>query len=42
MWLSRAIITRDYSISYHKDKGSVIEIIREDNQIENDDDDENE
>lgn len=39
MWISRAINAREFAISYYKEKGSIIEIIREDNQIDNNDDD---
>lgn len=42
MWISRAINAREFAISYYKEKGSIIEIIREDNQNNDNDDDEDE
>lgn len=40
MWLYRAINARENAISFYKDKGSIIEIIVEDNQNQDEDDDE--
>jgi hypothetical protein len=40
MWLYRAIYARENAISFYKDKGSIIEIIIEDNQNQDEDDDE--
>ena len=39
MWLYRAINARENAISFYKEKGSIIEIIIEDNQNQDEDDD---
>ena len=40
MWLYRAIYARENAISFYKEKGSIIEIIIEDNQNQDEDDEE--